>query len=422
MSRMARKQLKKNNKKTILLVITFLIFAASVLALLSIKSINPIVTVEAGTEFPDIKKFLNYNSKKAYFVDNVEEIDMTTPAVHELTIGIGNKTYSSKLHVVDTCPPKAYISNRSIISGSNIEASDFVDLAFDVTELDIYYKAEPDFTKAGSQDITIVLEDTSGNKSEYTAKLEIIPDTEPPTIQGVHDQTVYIGDTISYRQGIIVRDNRDENVELKIDSSAVNLRKEGSYQVIYTAVDSSGNEAVEIATINVMEKPASLLAEEKLYELVDQVLEKIIKDDMTDLEKLWAIYKWTRNHIYFTGDSDKTDWVAEATRGIQKASGDCFTYYATSHALLSRAGFEDIKVNRARDNSYHSWNLVKYNDQWYHFDATPTSRSYYYVCFMRTDAEVEEYSKWRIDYYYFDKSKYPSSAVEPIEHERNVYR
>ncbi|HCM13019.1 MAG TPA: polysaccharide deacetylase, partial [Lachnospiraceae bacterium] len=100
-----------------------------------------------------------------------------------------------------------------------------------------------DFSVPGEQKVAIQLKDEGNNTSEVEALLIVKEDTEAPKILGVRDKTAYIGDSLSYRKGITVTDNKDKKVELQIDSSNVNLKKEGTYSVIYTAVDSSGNKA-----------------------------------------------------------------------------------------------------------------------------------------------------------------------------------
>ncbi|HBI73586.1 MAG TPA: polysaccharide deacetylase, partial [Lachnospiraceae bacterium] len=85
----------------------------------------------------------------------------------------------------------------------------------------------------GEQKVAIQLKDEGNNTSEVEALLIVKEDTEAPEILGVRDKTAYIGDSLSYRKGITVTDNKDKKVELQIDSSNVNLKKEGTYSVIY---------------------------------------------------------------------------------------------------------------------------------------------------------------------------------------------
>lgn len=328
---------------------------------------------------------------------------------------MAKKTYPSTLQIVDTTPPIAEAVQQEVWPEEVKEASDFVANVVDVAEVSISFKQAPDYTKFGTQEVVILLEDTSGNQTEIASSITIKADTEPPVITGVEDQKIYAGDKISYKKGVTVTDNRDADVELVIDSSSVDLKTPGTYEVMYSATDSAGNVATQTAKITVMEKPKNYVSEEELNKLADEVLAQIFTDDMTDMEKLWAIYKWTFNHIQYTGSSDKSDWMTAAVRGIKKGTGDCFNYYATSRILLTRAGFENMMVERVGGTTRHYWNLVKYDGNWYHFDATWWRRGYPYVCFLRTDAEVAEYTKLVEDYYQFDTSKYPATPTEPLE-------
>ena len=56
-------------------------------------------------------------------------------------------------------------------------------------------------------------------------------DTEPPVIEGLHDMTVAVGMTLSYRSGVTAVDKVDGKVKLEIDASAVNLLEPGKYPV-----------------------------------------------------------------------------------------------------------------------------------------------------------------------------------------------
>lgn len=371
-----------------------------------------IVTAEAGSKIPGASEFLNDKNISDAVITNLFDINMNKPGVYEVKIQIGKKVYSTKLEVKDTVPPAAEPVNQEVWLNDEKKAGDFVKNIKDATDVKVSFKEKPDFSKTGVQDIFLILEDTSGNKTELLASVTIKADTEAPKIEGVTDKTVYIDSKISYKSGITVTDNKDENVELVVDSSAVNIKRAGSYKVIYTATDLSGNKASKIMTLKVKEKIITL---KELNALADKVLASITSPGMTQTEKARAIYDWTKHHISYTGSSDKSSWIKGAVQGIKNGSGDCFNYYATSRALLTRAGFKTICVTRVGGATQHFWNLVYIKGGWYHFDSTPSHKGYAFVCFMRTDAEVAEYSKWRIGYYNFDKTKYPATPAEPFK-------
>lgn len=371
---------------------------------LTVLEVKSTVYVEAGTE-PDIKPedFVDNNSIKVTILSDISALDTSVPAVHPVQIEVEGRILNSNIEVVDTTPPTATPVNNEVWQGDTLQAIDFVKDVIDVSLYKATYAAEPDFNTPGDQEVTVIVEDYYGNKTEVKATLTVKLDTEPPVFSGITDKIVYEGDSVSYKKGVTVTDNRDTNISFTVDSSKVNLNKPGTYKVYYTAVDSSENKATESATITVKEL---VITDEMLWTKVDPILEKITKKSMTKREVAYAIYKWVKSNVSYTGTSDKTDWRKEAYKGIVNGVGDCFTYYAVSEALLTRAGIDNMRVTRVGGKTQHFWNLINCGDGWYHFDACPNKDKM--ETFMLTDAEVEAYTKKRgNNYYNFDKSLYP---------------
>lgn len=368
------------------------------------------VTVEAGIEKIDVKEFLEDKESNASFETDVKALPLDVPGEYEVQVKVENKVYESKLKVEDTTAPKAVTVEQKIWNDEKIEAKEFVKDIEDVSEVKVYYKEEPDFSKPGSYEVVIVLEDTSNNKTELTSKLLVMADTEAPEITGAANQTVYVDSKVAYKNGVTVKDNKDENIQLVVDSSAVNLKKPGSYEVVYSAKDAAGNTTYKKATITVKEKQSNVIDEDIVYNLADQILTKIIKEGMTQRQKARAIFDWIGDHLTYVNSSDKSSWIKGAYTGIKKGSGDCFTYYATAKAMLTRAGFQNRTVTRIGGGHY--WNLVYVEGGWYHFDSSPRRKGDRFDCFLKTDAEVAEYSKSYRNYYNFDKSLHPATPVK----------
>ena len=72
---------------------------------------------------------------------------------------------------------------------------------------------------------------------------------------------------------------------------------------------------------------------------------------MTDMEKAFAIYRWTKINIGYTGTSNKDSWTIGAYQAFTKKSGDCFNYYAAAKAMLDVCG---IPVSYTHLNSHQS--------------------------------------------------------------------
>lgn len=376
---------------------------------LKVLDIKNTVQLEAGSEMMITPEDLVEDDKyDVSFLTDPSEIDISKPGKHEIQIEVDGRILTSIIEVIDTTPPTATAVDLEVWKDETVEAKSFAKDVLDTSGVQFSFVGNPDFTQLGSHEITILMMDTYGNTSELKAMVTVKEDQEPPVFSGVRDKTVYVGDSVSYKKNISVIDNKDEDLTFEVDSSKVNLKKVGTYEVRYSAIDSAGNKAEATSIITVEE---FLVSDEMLYEAVDKILAEITNDSMTKREKAKEIYQYVRGHVAYTGSSDKSDWKKEAYRGIKNAVGDCFTYYAVSEAMLTRAGIENMKVTRVGGRTKHFWNLINCGDGWYHFDSCPHKDKI--QSFMLTDAEVEEYTKKRgNNYYTFDKSLYPATPKE----------
>ena len=145
---------------------------------------------------------------------------------------------------------------------------------------------------------------------------------------GVYNMTVFAGDMILYRKNVQVTDNHDENPKLTIDSSEVNRNEVGTYHVTYRAEDKAGNVTEKEIFVKVMEKIA--VTQAMVDDLADKVLSEILTDGMSNRDKAYAIYQWTKKNIAYTGHTDPSDIVAGAYQGLRYRAGDCFTFCAVA--------------------------------------------------------------------------------------------
>ena len=400
--------------RAVLLALIILIGVIGVRMLFA-RDVKSDVQWEAGNGIPAAAVFLEKQKVKATILTNLKSLDLSIPGSYPVEIQIGTKTYESTLQVVDTVPPKGTPVNQQGGVNGRLEAEAFVTDIEDKTPVTVSYASEPDFSRGGTQTVTIVLTDAGGNETKLTAELTLVEDFEPPVINGVEDQTVTVGGTIAYKKGITVTDNIDTEVTLEVDSSQVNLQEPGVYSVTYTATDSAGNTATATAQITVEEKKAALTGQEaELAELAAQVLDSITNSSMTKKEIALAIYEWCNTRITYTNSSDKSDWVAEAVNGLNIHAGDCFTYFSVAKALLTQTDIPNIDVLKSdTSHSSHFWSLVDVGEGWYHFDTTPRKGEGDYF-FLVTDEQLEAYSHSHSNSHIFDHSLYPATPTRIV--------
>lgn len=157
--------------------------------------------------------------------------------------------------------------------------------------------------------------------------------------------------------------------------------------------------------------PAKTEAERELEQLASQIVVQLVTENMTKREKATVIYRWIQSHIGYISTSDKSDWVAEAIRGLKTRRGDCFTYYAVARAMLDAADIENLPVYPKEGYHVHYWNIINVEGGWYHFDTTPrVSGSTFCIV---TNAQYDALSGARYSTRYLENGfTYPEMATQ----------
>ena len=280
--------------------------------------------------------------------------------------------------------------------------------------------SQVDMEQGGTYPLTYTGTDESGNVNTQTVNVTVIVDENAPTIYGVQTISIYAGSTVSYRSGVMLEDDIDENPKLAIDSSKVDLSTPGTYEVTYIATDAAGNESTATATVKVAEKKSSYVEEDVIFAKADEILAKIITADMTNAQKVKAIYDYVVKNYSYTSYADKTDVYQAAYKMMTKRSGNCFSYYAVSKLFFDRLNMPNLMVTR-KYNIYrpynHYWNMVSIDggETYYHYDATPRKPSMS-DRYLMTDADLARFdSKYIRGYYTRDLDLYPTTPEEKPE-------
>ncbi|MCM1045225.1 MAG: hypothetical protein NC417_06920 [Candidatus Gastranaerophilales bacterium] len=359
------------------------------------------VTLEAGTGPVGLDSFV-ISAEEANFITPINLLDDTVPGDYEIYIKVDGLTYTSILHIVDTVPPEAVVHDVEGYAQLPRTAEEFVTEVSDVTEVVVVFREEPDLNLIGTQELELLFTDQGGNEVIKQVNLTLWEDTEAPVIHGAADLQTFVGDTVSYRKQVSVTDNNPDGLELTVDTTGVDLQKEGVYPITYTATDAAGNTTSVTVNLTVSVRTHS---QEEVFILADAVLAGIITPEMSEREKAQAIYNYIISHVGYLSHSEKGDWVRAAYEGLAQRQGDCYVYACTAKALLTRAGISNMDIAKIPSRVQHYWNLVDIGEGWYHFDTTP--RTDHPVIFMWTDEELMNYSAAHHNSHNYDHTAYP---------------
>ena len=360
------------------------------------------VTLEAGSKQPTLETFA-FGEKNAALVTPLSDIKMDEPGDYTVSFSVEGIRYNSVLHLLDTTPPRANGIQYEGFANYPKEPMELLDGVTDATPVTAEFVEDPKFDEPGERDVQIRLRDNGGNETIVTSHINLKADTEAPVITGPKDISIITGQAIAYKDNVKVTDNADPDITFKVDNSEVDVDKEGTYTVTYSAEDRSGNKTEVKITVTVVYRPYT---EEDLWELCDKILAQIIKPGMTEKQKVEAIFNWVDWSIKYQGHATKISWIQGAYEGIRDRIGDCFTTASACHALYSRAGFETFMIERYPiTHSQHFWNAVKIDGVWYHCDALTKDDGTRF--FMWDSAKLKAYSDSHRGYHYYDASKYP---------------
>jgi len=93
------------------------------------------------------------------------------------------------------------------------------------------------------------------NGEKLNVKLEVVDDVKP-TIEGVKDITIYVGDTVDFYKDLTIKDNSNDELTKNVTGN-YNLKKTGTYNLVYEISDKSNNKTTANFKLIVKEKTSS---------------------------------------------------------------------------------------------------------------------------------------------------------------------
>ncbi len=178
--------------------------------------------------------------------------------------------------------------------------------------------------------------------------------------------------------------------------------------------------------------------DKETLDMASEVLDEIIEDDMTPYEKELAVYEWMTSELGFDEGSlvviPTTMEDCDNPYGVLKYHNAVCVGYATTFRLFMQ--MMDIECMVVHDTGcYHSWNLVKLDDNWYHTDIYSDAGTGGYANFNMNDMIALQGHDWDTSFFpaangleynvgyqnreelsdIFDLPKYVSELVEAEE-------
>lgn len=139
-----------------------------------------------------------------------------------------------------------------------------------------------------------------------------------------------------------------------------------SYKNIHFSISDYGKVSISVERVYSEEEIAAINAR------VDQILASIINDSMSDYDKILAVHDYIVNNTYYddvvsTDSNAINEAKANSAYGVLfNGKAICSGYSDTLAIFLTRLGFNNYKIS----SDFHIWNLVYYNGEWKHIDAT----------------------------------------------------
>lgn len=282
-------------KKIIMTLLASTLIVGSLTGCGSTKLTKSSITIELGNEdaikvsdFMDLSKDELKSAKL-----NTKDVNFFKEGNYKATISYKDKDYDIKVKVKDTVAPKITVSDNIVVqTNTPLHMSDIIT---EVTELsgniDASFKDKPKtestdstektdstestegsatgviavggcnlkhndeitYTKSGDYDNTITVTDDAGNSTDIDIKISVI---DAPSINGISDKTVTVGDTIDYLNGVSASDGKGTDItgSIEVDSSKVDVNTPGTYQITYKVTDSYGFSTGANCNITVNEK------------------------------------------------------------------------------------------------------------------------------------------------------------------------
>ncbi len=137
--------------------------------------------------------------------------------------------------------------------------------------------------------------------------------------------------------------------------------------------------------------------EEYINQELTKIISNIIKDNMSDFEKVREINQYLVDRFEYDDSLVSNNAYSALTTGKTACEG----YALTACKMFNLIGIKNRVVIGSLDGVPHGWNLVKLNNKWYQLDITNNDALGNNKFFLRKDSVLKNNG------FSWDSSKYP---------------
>ncbi|MCF6207669.1 MAG: DUF5011 domain-containing protein, partial [Sulfurovum sp.] len=227
-------------------------------------------TIEVGTTLTQADAISRVGATATDVVDgsvtvsaNISQVETTVVGDYNIVLAAvdnaGNEsTVTVIVHVTDTTAPVITLNGDNPDTVEVAQGSSYSDPGASVTDnsgetITPVVTGEVNTTQIGTYTLTYTATDSSGNESNVSRTVSVV-DTTPPVVtpNGDNPMTVLVNENY-VDAGASVTDNSGESLTATVvQSNTVDTTTTGTYEVVYVARDSSGNEGTATRTVTVI--------------------------------------------------------------------------------------------------------------------------------------------------------------------------
>lgn len=211
----------KRALRLLLAGLCLLVVVPSLIVLYLYKDTSWYVLAEMSGQRPDPSVFVKEGVHAEYLLAE-DAVDFSTPGRKLVNLSVNGHARLCVLELVDTTAPEAEFREMTLGLSETRTPDKFLSNLKDAQPVAVHFEKEPVFGVAGTQEVTVVMTDMSGNTSSVSGPLHILP-------LNIDAITVEAGSSLPEAESLLF--SKADTAAYTEAASAVDLHTPGEYTV-----------------------------------------------------------------------------------------------------------------------------------------------------------------------------------------------